>query len=303
MISRALHDQMVDNLASGPCPVPPAARRARLSTWLEEQQLRMKDALRAHRLARACQREIPVASWLPQLLHASRRPTVLTAPDIDADGQIVVDLLAWSEPLDGARTWAETRRRVRAAWNHVDPKSLRVRLPATQTPRVGPAERRIDATLFAEKLSILRTRGRPWGEAAMEIRQGGSLDTARYVDAYARWSTQATLGQRVPQTDALRGEDVRMVHAYFDGRWAGVAAATPDADRVLDGYRVVDLMLDEPYRGRRKAHVLLRALTDSLVDHGREVLWAFVPGWNHPARHSLLRLGLAAHEHRWLVRL
>lgn len=294
-------------------PLPPQHTRRVLARWLDEALDRIDDELFGERFARTC----PVpgrrpADYRHRLLIGSGDDPTLLAGIRFKGGDLAwpfVDLFAWDRPVEGQRAWARLCERVRAEFAAFAPRHLRLRWPGSDRPPLRPEDLEPDLRLVAERLEHLRTRPRPWGEAAVDVRVAHDLAFFdEYQAAHAAWRAQAgPLGGEVSpesEPDLDRCIQTGAVVCLFHGeRWAGLMAASRASDRAVDGFCVRELFLDAPVRGRRRAATLQRRLVDQLPDSGRDCLWGTIHHTNEPSLRTAARCGRRVVETLWFARL
>ncbi len=297
-------DQVVDALPAG-------VRRRQLGAWLDEAVSHVDDDLRARRFAQAC----PVSG----LEHSAWKHRVV--PFLDGallagirfyggdTARPFVDLLAWEPRVTALTDWAPVVAAVARAFGDFGPESVRVRWPGQHRPPLDRTRLTVDQHLVAGRLSTLRSAGRPWGWDSVDVRRTVSLDRmARFEERFAAWQASAgTLGRRVfPATRAQMQAcvDTGVVVELWQGpQWVGWTGARRRRDRVLDGYQVVELFVDEPLRGRRRAVVLQRHLIDHLRDRGRDSLHGMIDGRNRASLRTALRSGRKICETWWFMQV
>ena len=292
-----------------------AERAACLTAWLEVERDRLTDPAFAEGFAAAC----PVAGaspadYAPRVL--AGRPTLLAGIRFKG-GDVThpfVELIARDEPLAGRAAWDAALDRVFTEFAVFSPRSVRVRCPASERPELPAARLACDQVLCAGRLDALRARPQP-GREAQAARLGGTLsivpgrDLGWYDElaaAYASWaSTAGALAAEVQVADreALQAclDSGAVVCAQVDGRWAGVAAATREDERLLGGFCVVEEFLAPPLGGRGLAATLQRALIDELPARAGDTLWGTIHGRNTPSRRTAERCGREVVETWWFV--
>jgi hypothetical protein len=262
-------------------------------------------AARLHRAHPVSGRER--ADYRYRVLQEEGQPTLVCGIGFETDGSDVsyVELVAWDRPLIDMRAWNQVLRRLMRAFAGFRPARIHVRMPGHRVPRVPRQRRKVDQWLMSGRLDALRARGKPWGWAAIDVRQVHELSFYDELSAaFASWQ----------QSVGPRGHDVRLasreqlaecletgavVCAYADGVWAGVGAAARGEERLTYGYEILCFFLDVPLRRRRRAPILQRHLIDALVDRGRDALFGTIDGSNTPSLRAAQRCGRDVVETWW----
>lgn len=286
-----------------PMRLPAMVRRSRLDSWLHKGLGRTEDQLFARRFARAC--PVPGVdedAYLHRVLGDD--PTVLAGIRFKGGKRpAFVDLLAWDRPI---RRWDRLLAELARHFAAFEPRWVRVQLPGEEPP---PVEATVDQVVVAARLSELFERDRPWAWGSLEVERAQDLDWRSYHEA-AFESWRASVGELGAEVDVASRSSLQasldtgaVVCARRQGRWAGVAAAKMSPGRWWPGYEVVELFLDRPLRGQRLAPVVQRALIESLVDRGTDVLWGTIAGNNAPSLSTARRCGRRVVETMWFCAL
>lgn len=183
-----------------------------------------------------------------------------------------VEVLAWDHDLLAPDGWPAAVRAVADEFALFSPRRLRVLLPAGREPPVAPAAEP-DMLLVAGRLAELQEQPAPDSETAdtglVAERATGLAFMREYEQSMEAFrATAGALAQAVWPTSA---EDFRrcisdgaVVVMRQGGTWVGVAAAVRDAEWLLDGYLVMEELLDAPFRGRGLGRSLQRHLIHAL---------------------------------------
>ncbi len=158
-------------------------------------------------------------------------------------------------------------------------------------------------------LEPLRARQRPSTLLSVNVRRTASLDAYPvFEQAFSQWRQRA--GPRGAEVSPATRSDLEsciatgaLVCVWQGSEWCGWMGARRSAHALADGYEVVELFLMPSVRGKRWAASVQRRLIDTLVDHGRDVLWGTIHASNRPSLKTALRCGRRIVQTSWFIDL
>ncbi|MFT6143260.1 MAG: GNAT superfamily N-acetyltransferase [Myxococcota bacterium] len=158
-----------------------------------------------------------------------------------------------------------------------------------------------------ERLEQLRAHPKPWTQLSVDVRRTVSLDAyPEFEQAFSHW--QQRVGPRGDEVWPATRADLEscvatgaLVSVWQGSEWCGWMGARRGAHAFADGYEVMELFLMPAVRGKRRAAAVQRRLIDTLVDHGRDVLWGTIHASNRPSLKTALRCGRRIVRTSWFI--
>ncbi|MDX2008350.1 MAG: GNAT family protein [Meiothermus sp.] len=239
---------------------------------------------------------LPAQMFKHRLLEAQGRRLIAGIRFFGMDlGRPFVEVARISRPLESDREKEAITELLRREFASFKPQRWRVyqsaHLPYQFAGCAG------DKRYMLGFLEAIRQRPRPEGMDRLELCRARDLEfypryAAMYVQLFAERLWMPDVSRQESREDMAHYLETALVYEIFvDGQWAGVTVVSRSQDVGATGYYMIEIALEQAFRGAGLGVAVQRSLVELLEDSGGDALFGTIGAVNAPMLRTAKRVG------------